>query len=340
MAIPRSKIVDPDQPGVYHCISRCVRRAHLCGGAFEHRRWWIRKRLRTLTRIFAIDTLSYAVMDNHLHSVLWTDPQRVRTWSDQEVADRWLRLFPPPQGIKVSERRAQLLANPHLLTVLRHRLCDLGWFHKALKEPLARIANQEDGVTGAFWEGRFKSIRVLDDPGILTTCIYSDLNLIRAGLAETPETSTLTSVWERIQWRAVVKRIQRLRHHARRSSIAALDEPNAAVLAGAPDARWLVPLDPPPAGTSNKRRTILGIGVDAYIALVDQVGRLVRPDKRGVIPAELPPILERLGMELSTLLDAVNNPRLWGTAIGSPASLAAEAARRGTTRVIYALRTR
>ncbi len=211
MAIPRSRIVDPEQPGVYHCISRCVRRAHLCGGAAKHRRWWIRRRLRTLTRIFAIDALSYAVMDNHLHSVLWTDPERVRTWSDQEVADRWLRLFPPPEGVTVSERRAQLLADPPLLKVLRRRLCDLGWFHKALKEPLARIANREDGVTGAFWEGRFKCIRVLDDQGVLTTCIYNDLNLIRAGLAETPETSELTGVWERIRWRDIVSRLQRLR---------------------------------------------------------------------------------------------------------------------------------
>ncbi len=51
----------------------------------------------------------------------------------------------------------------------RKRLGDLSWFMKCLKEPLARQANCEDGYSGAFWEGRFKSIAVLDAESLLTT---------------------------------------------------------------------------------------------------------------------------------------------------------------------------
>ena len=47
MTYPRSALVDPASDGVYHSVSRCVRRAYLCGEdvvtqrSFDHRRQWI-----------------------------------------------------------------------------------------------------------------------------------------------------------------------------------------------------------------------------------------------------------------------------------------------------------
>jgi hypothetical protein len=62
----------------------------------------------------------------------------------------------------------------------RERLGDLSWTMKALKENLARRANHEDGCSGAFWEGRFKSVPLLDQAALIACMAYVDLNPIRA----------------------------------------------------------------------------------------------------------------------------------------------------------------
>jgi putative transposase len=100
MALPRSQYVQEGQEGVYHCFSRCVRRAFLYGfdsvtlQDFSHRKAWLVQRLRFLATVFAIEVCAYAVMENHYHTVLRTRPDIVALWSDWNVATRWLTLFP------------------------------------------------------------------------------------------------------------------------------------------------------------------------------------------------------------------------------------------------------
>jgi REP element-mobilizing transposase RayT len=100
MTSPRSHLVDPEAPGFYHCISRCVRRAFLCGEdalsgrSFEHRKQWVEERLLELAEVFAVGVYAYAVMSNHLHVVVYVDPSATLAWSPDEVAQRWVRLTP------------------------------------------------------------------------------------------------------------------------------------------------------------------------------------------------------------------------------------------------------
>ena len=65
MPKPRSAQIALEQTPYYHLVSRCVRRAFLCGVTetynFEHRREWILKRLTLLTQMFAIDIAAYAL---------------------------------------------------------------------------------------------------------------------------------------------------------------------------------------------------------------------------------------------------------------------------------------
>ena len=40
---------------------------------------------------------------------------------------------------------------------------------KCLKEPLSRLANREEQTRGAFFEGRFKCVAILDEESLLAT---------------------------------------------------------------------------------------------------------------------------------------------------------------------------
>ena len=190
MGIARKHQISLEHTPYYHCTSRCVRRAFLCGKDcysgqdFEHRRRWLVERLAVLSDVFAIDLLAYAVMSNHYHVVLCVDADTAASWSEAEVIERWGRLYALP-------------AFPVTATVVatwRERLMSLSWYMRAVNEPLARRANREDRCTGRFWEGRFKCQALLDETALLKCMSYVDLNPIRAGIATTPESSEYTSV--------------------------------------------------------------------------------------------------------------------------------------------------
>ena len=131
-------------------------------------------------------------------------PDVVRAWSDEQIARRWLHLFPKrrttsgqpaePNEIELN----QILLDLQRLADLRVRLSDISSWMCCASENIARRANQEDQVTGHFWQGRFEAQPLLDEASLLAFAVYVDLNPIRAALAETPETSQFTGAKDRI----------------------------------------------------------------------------------------------------------------------------------------------
>lgn len=277
MTKPRAQQVSLEATPYYHCVSRCVRRAFLCGESYEHRRGWVEEKLLSLAEVFCIDIAAYAVMSNHYHVVLHVDMETAQQLDTHGIILRWHQLF---KGNALSQRycrgegldRAELTRLSEITEVWRQRLTDISWFMRLINEGIARQANIEDQCTGRFWEGRFKSQALLDEKALLACMAYVDLNPIRAKMAKTPEGSHHTSIKQRI------------------SKLQRSSQPNH------PQQQHKRLLN----FTGNPRQNMprgIACCLTDYIELVDWTGRIIRQDKRGAIRSNQPPILDRLNIE-------------------------------------------
>ena len=297
MPRPRKELVRPAQTRYYHCISRCVRRAFLCGHdrftgqSYEHRREWIVERMRLLSTVFAIDVYAYAVMSDHYHLVVHIgDASELDT---NTVIARWLQLYQGPLlarryrgGDTLSAAEYETVID--MATVWRRRLGDLSWFMKCLNEPIARQANLEDQCTGHFWEARFKSQALINDEALVACMAYVDLNPIRAGIARTPETSDFTSVQERAHLCAN-------RADKKPGELAGAAEQNKLDCTSPEHNTALMPVAGGLSGSVISSADFPLKLLD-YLKLVDHLGRQQDRKKRGRIPSALPPLLRRLGL--------------------------------------------
>jgi len=157
-----------------------------------------------LAKYFAIEVYSYAVLHNHYHLVVYSDPRAPQSWSDLEVAERWLKVFPgkynnPKLSTQRNLRLQAITKDKELLATYRERLGNLSWLMRRINEPLAKTANSEDFCKGHFWESRFKSQALLDEGAALTCMAYVDLNPIRANIAKSLPESEHTSIKRRLE---------------------------------------------------------------------------------------------------------------------------------------------
>jgi hypothetical protein len=279
MPRPRNKQIALSETPFYHLTYRCVRRSFLCGELdgvnFEHRREWIVERLKLLAGMFAIDVPAYAIMMNHYHVLVRVNLEKSAAWTASDIFEHWNVLFQTPDLIKQYLagnlfEDEDIQAAENMVEMYRERLTSISWFMRCLNEHIARLANFEDKCSGRFWEGRFKSQAILDEAALINTMVYIDLNPIRAKIAETPESSAYTSIAERIAERNLASDVKCAFHGK---------------------------LMPFMNGKAIQNKPHIPMHLTDYIELVDWTGRQIRPDKRGAISENAPPILARLGIE-------------------------------------------
>jgi len=329
MPMARKTVVLEGESGIYHCTSRCVRRAFLCGTDFysgknyDHRKGWIRDRLKELSQIFGVEVYAYAVMANHLHLVVRVSVEKTASWSEDEVVRRWRRLFPTTvrdeEGYVLpadSEVMKPWPYDPAKIKLWRERLGSLSWLMRCLNESIARRANREDKCKGCFWESRFHCQRLADEGAVLACMAYVDLNPVRAGVATSPEASEFTSIYDRI---VATQSRDQLEQAPSTPTCAQVSQRGWASKNAQCDA-WLCPLELVRMTAESGPWLVCW---EDYLELVDWTGRCLQEGKRGAIPPNLSPILNRLELNQHHWVDSVQRyGGLYYRVAGSVQSLA------------------
>ena len=304
MTRARSESYDLDSTTLYHCISRCVRRAFLCGTdsytgqCFEHRKDWIELRLFFLAQFFAIEIYAFAILSNHLHCVIRINRSAALAWTQEEVIERYTKLF---KNAKPMLEPLQGKARDELIEAWRSRLYDISWFMRMLNEDIARRANKEDEVTGRFWEGRFKCQPLLDTHSLITCMAYVDLNHVRAGITRCLDTEVHSSISRRL---------------AKAEASPATPVPNG-----------LVPFDDQ---TSDDAEAKVPMSLRDYVELLEWTGRCRRKAKSGRLRRKPPKLLQRLSIDVDAWLDTMQPEGLRNVSVlGSAEKLGAFATKHG-----------
>ncbi len=333
----RGEVVDPTDIQIFHVLNRTVRRCWLFGDDpltginYDHRKGWIEERLRHFAANFGIDLLSFAILSNHYHLMLRSRPDVVATWDDTEVARRWLMICPHRKngdGIPCEPNQCELdtIRNcQERLAEIRLRLSDISWWMRLLDQRIARWCNDEDEAKGRFFEDRFKAIPLIDEQAIAACAVYIDLNVIRAGVAETIELSNHTSGQLRAQaLQAETQTSEKDRHEGCEDR-----QRDHARLAEAVDA-FLAPVslagDDQEVGVMRSRtgkrcsdKGFLEMSDRAYLQLLDWTAKQSVAGKHGTTCSEQPPILARLGLSVPVWLKMVAEfSKLFPTMAGLP----------------------
>jgi len=271
-----------------------------------------------------------------------------------------LRVFP---GRRLDEQLAEptqndvktLAGNVERMKEVRRRLADISWFMRALSEPIARLANQQDKCTGRFWEGRFKAQRIADEAGLLACAMYVDLNPVRAAMVETPESALHTSAYDRIRgergeeilsaaYDLVAVSTEEAGKKIRTTTIADRKNERRAKRRSPTGKRilrdgWLSPLtlsrrklaqDPElhQGGVRASDKGFLDLPWQDYLDLLRWTGKQRLKDAVGKVPERLVKVLSKIGIDASMWRDLVwNYKRYFGRAscAGRPETLARQA---------------
>jgi len=152
----------------------------------------LRKQIRQVANYCGVQILTYAILSNHFHLLVYV-PKREEV-TDAELLRRYRVLYPRPtpyQTARLDAIRAELRHDgPEAVSWRRRQLAlmgDISPYMKLLKQRFSIWFNKTHGRFGTLWSERFKSALIeVRKHALQTVAAYIDLNPVRAGLVSDP----------------------------------------------------------------------------------------------------------------------------------------------------------
>ncbi len=164
----------------YHIMSRIVGQQFLLKDREKEEMLQI---ITHFSNMYFVEVIVFCIMSNHFHLVIKSNPEHM--YSDQEVIRRFKKYI-----LKTDE-------NPHLenreitchdINRTRKKLEDISEFARSVKQTFSCEYNKAHNRKGYLWGDRFKSVLLDSGDSLLRCCAYVELNPVRAGIVQKPET--------------------------------------------------------------------------------------------------------------------------------------------------------
>ncbi|MCC5838647.1 MAG: hypothetical protein JJT96_00870 [Opitutales bacterium] len=177
-----------------HVMSRVVQKRFLLdeAGMAEMRRI-----LRTQAEFAGLDVITFCFLKNHFHILIHVDSKPAREEvTDLELLRRFRALYggkrSPSLGVDADALKKSLEEDGERAETLRRqlkaRMGHIPVFMRELKTRFTFWYNANYKTVGTFWAERYRSVLLEPgSPAVKAVAAYIDLNAVRAGLAETPQ---------------------------------------------------------------------------------------------------------------------------------------------------------
>jgi REP element-mobilizing transposase RayT len=174
----------------FHVVSRIVDRRFVLG---DGQKAFFHKLMRRLEKAAGVQVLTYCLMDNHVHLLLFTEEIEANAISDEELVERVRGLYSKAAAKELAWQLEtwRQKGNENMIRFWRgkylERLGNLSEFMRVLKNTFSKWYNRENGRTGTLWEDRYKVVLVQGTAEVLMkVAAYIDLNPVRAGITGDP----------------------------------------------------------------------------------------------------------------------------------------------------------
>ena len=174
------------EPAVYHVISRTALDGFVLRDVEKE---FFLNHIKWLSRIYFSEVLGFCVMGNHFHLLVRMHPGS--DVNDEEIQKRFKLYY--------GDETDQEAIDVEKIDALRKKWENLSEYVKEIKQGFSRFYNKRHGRKGFFWSERFKSVIVGNGQTLINCLAYIDLNPVRAGIVQKPESYRWSSLGYHVQ---------------------------------------------------------------------------------------------------------------------------------------------
>lgn len=182
--MPRvARMIISNEPAVYHVMSRTALDGFPLGDIEKD---FMLDLIKRYAALYFTEIYGFCLMGNHFHLLVKMIPEI--NYSDEAIQKRFEAFYGKNRAFSDND-----------IPYLREKLSSLSELVREIKVGFSRFYNKRHNRRGYFWGDRFKSLIVQKGETLVNCLAYIDLNPLRAGIAEKPETYRWSSLGYHVQ---------------------------------------------------------------------------------------------------------------------------------------------